>query len=275
MCSLHSCTSCTLGGRQNLSASHPNPPDQRRCRLRPCKHQAQALESQALPQPEPLMSDEPEEYSVPFCAEPVEILYADDYLLLVNKPAKLLTVPGRLPQNKDCLITRLQQDYPTATICHRLDLDTSGLLLVPLCKEVHAGITQQFMRREVTKTYTAVVWSTVLNDSGSIDLPLTIDWPNRPKQKVCYETGKRALTHYEVLERNGITTRLLLKPVTGRSHQLRMHCLEIGHPIVGDPLYAEGEALAAADRLLLHSTSFGFVHPVTGQRIDWRCEPPF
>ena len=221
------------------------------------------------------MNNESEEYSVPFCEEEIDILYADDHLLLVSKPSKLLTVPGRLPQNKDCLITRLQKDYPSATICHRLDLDTSGILLVPLCKEVHADITRQFMRREIQKTYTAIVWGNVLNDSGSIDLPLTIDWPNRPKQKVCYETGKRALTHYEVLERSDSTTRLLLKPVTGRSHQLRMHCLEIGHPIIGDTLYAEGEALAAADRLLLHSTTFSFTHPITGQAIESRCEPPF
>jgi tRNA pseudouridine32 synthase/23S rRNA pseudouridine746 synthase len=220
------------------------------------------------------MTQDTEEYTVPFCEEDVEVLYQDDYLLLVNKPARLLSVPGRLPQNKDCMITRLQKDFPTATICHRLDMDTSGLLLVPLCKEVHADITRQFMRREIHKTYTAVVWGKV-TENGSVDLPIVFDWDNRPRQKICHETGKPSLTHFEVLEHYPSSTRLLLKPITGRSHQLRIHCREMGHPILGDELYANADAIAAADRLLLHSTTFEFTHPITGKPILWRCEPPF
>ena len=230
------------------------------------------------------MSEDSEEYSVPFCEEQVKILYEDDYLLLVNKPTRLLSVPGRLPQNKDCMITRIQQDYPTATVCHRLDMDTSGIMLVPLCKEVHADITRQFMRRAIHKNYTAVVWGDVIGnggddgkdaDSGSVDLPIIFDWENRPRQKICHDTGKPSLTHYQVLERHGETTRLLLKPVTGRSHQLRLHCREIGHPILGDDLYAHSEARSAATRLMLHSTYFSFTHPITGEAMEWRCEPEF
>lgn len=220
------------------------------------------------------MQDEAEEYSVPFCAEQVKILYQDDYLLLVNKPTQLLTVPGRLPQNKDCLITRLQQTFPRATICHRLDMDTSGLMLVPLCHAVHADITRQFMRREIKKTYTAIVWGDI-SENGSVDLPIIFDWENRPRQKICHDTGKPSLTHYEVLERLGDRTRLLLKPVTGRSHQLRIHCREIGHPILGDDLYAHTEARALSERLCLHSTTLSFFHPMTNQTIDWRCDPDF
>lgn len=215
-----------------------------------------------------------EEYSVPFCAEQVEILYQDKHLLLVNKPTHLLSVPGRLPQNKDCMITRVQVDFPTATIVHRLDQDTSGIMLVPLCHEVHADITRQFMRREIHKTYTAVVWGDV-TENGSVDLPIVFDWDNRPRQKICHSTGKPSLTYYEVLERNGTSTRLLLKPVTGRSHQLRIHCREMGHPILGDELYAHAEAMAASSRLLLHSTTLSFTHPITGKAMEWRCEPAF
>jgi len=220
------------------------------------------------------MQDDIEEFSVPFCEEEVKILYQDTHLLLVNKPSGLLTVPGRLPQNKDCLITRVQQNFPRATICHRLDMDTSGIMLVPLCHAVHADITRQFMRREISKTYTAIVWGDI-SENGSVDLPIVFDWDNRPRQKICHDTGKPSLTHYEILERLGDRTRLLLKPVTGRSHQLRIHCRELGHPILGDDLYAHAEARALSTRLCLHSTTLNFIHPITGEPMAWRCEPEF
>ncbi|CAH0991393.1 Dual-specificity RNA pseudouridine synthase RluA [Sinobacterium norvegicum] len=213
-------------------------------------------------------------YIVPPCHEQVEILFEDDFLLLINKPSGLLSVPGRLPQNKDCMITRIQQDYPTATVAHRLDLDTSGLMMVPLCRDVHADLTRQFQRKEINKTYTAVLWGDLTED-GSIDLPIACDWERRPRQKICYDNGKQSLTHYEILQRHGDRTRVLLKPVTGRSHQLRIHSREIGHPILGCDLYAHEEALNAAPRLMLHATTLEFTHPLSGERFNWHCPPSF
>jgi tRNA pseudouridine32 synthase/23S rRNA pseudouridine746 synthase len=213
-------------------------------------------------------------YIVPPCHEQVEILFEDDFLLLVNKPAGLLSVPGRLEQNKDCMITRIQQDYPTATVAHRLDLDTSGLMMVPLCRDVHADLTRQFQAKKINKTYTAVLWGDI-EQAGSIDLPIACDWERRPRQKICHENGKPSLTHFDVIERFGDRTRVLLTPVTGRSHQLRIHSREIGHPILGCDLYAHDEALRAAPRLMLHATTLEFTHPLSGERFNWRCPPPF
>ncbi|ROS05745.1 tRNA pseudouridine32 synthase/23S rRNA pseudouridine746 synthase [Sinobacterium caligoides] len=213
-------------------------------------------------------------YIVPPCHEEVEILFEDDFLLLINKPSGLLSVPGRLPQNKDCMITRIQRDYPTATVAHRLDLDTSGLMMVPLCRDVHADLTRQFQAKAISKSYTALLWGDIAED-GSIDLPIACDWERRPRQKICAQQGKPSLTHYQVLERHGDRTRVLLKPVTGRSHQLRIHSREIGHPILGCDLYAHDEALAAAPRLMLHATTLKFTHPLSGEVFDWHCPPPF
>lgn len=216
-------------------------------------------------------------YIVPPCDKEVEILYQDEHLLLVNKPELLLSVPGKLPQNKDCVITRLQQNFPTATVVHRLDLDTSGIMAFPLSKAVHAHISRQFQERKVYKIYTAVVFGVVEDDSGKIELPIACDWQNRPKQKICYEKGRQALTNYEVLERfpEKNCTRIILKPVTGRSHQLRIHLSEIGHPILGCDLYAHEEAFYMAERLMLHATELSFEHPVTGEPISGQCAPEF
>lgn len=214
-------------------------------------------------------------YIVPHSQEATRILYEDADLLLVRKPDLLLSIPGRHPLNKDCLITRLQQDYPSASIVHRLDLDTSGIMIIPLNKPTHAHISRQFQERKVEKSYHAVVFGEVADDCGTIELPIRCDWENRPLQMVDHEQGKHALTHYQVLERFADRTRVLLKPVTGRSHQLRIHMRELGHPILGCDMYAHAEALAMADRLLLHATTIGFEHPTSGEWISGECAPDF
>ena len=221
------------------------------------------------------MSQEPLPYLVPHSQEEILILYEDTDLLLVRKPDLLLSIPGRHILNKDCLITRLQQRYPTASIVHRLDLDTSGIMVIPLNKPTHASISRQFQERVVHKSYHAIVYGVIEQDSGEISLAIATDWSNRPLQKICPETGKSALTRFEVLQRAADRTRVLLKPVTGRSHQLRIHMRELGHPILGCDMYAHEAALAMAPRLMLHATTLAFTHPTTGQWLEGKCAPDF
>jgi len=214
-------------------------------------------------------------YLVPHSQEEIRILHEDAQLLLVRKPDLLLSIPGRHPLNKDCLITRLQVDYPTASIVHRLDLDTSGIMVIPLDKPTHAHISRQFQQRLVKKSYIAVVHGEVRDDEGEVDLPIACDWDRRPLQMICHERGKNALTRYRVLNRLGDRTRLLLEPVTGRSHQLRIHMRELGHPILGCDMYAHPEALAMAERLMLHATTLEFEHPATGEWLRGECSADF
>lgn len=214
-------------------------------------------------------------YLVPHSQEPIAILHRDGHLLLVRKPDLLLSVPGKHPLNKDCLISRLQVDYPGARIVHRLDLDTSGIMVIALTRRAESGLGRLFQQRRVEKDYVAVVDGRVADDAGEIDLPLAPDWERRPRQKVCAETGRPALTRYRVLARDADRTRLLLTPVTGRSHQLRLHLAAIGHPILGCDLYAPEAALAKAPRLLLHASRLAFPHPVSGAWLERHCPPPF
>ncbi len=218
---------------------------------------------------------QPPPYLVPHSQEAIQILYEDEDLLLVRKPHLLLTIPGRHPLNRDCLITRLQQRYPDASIVHRLDLDTSGIMVIPLNKASHAHISRQFQQRRVEKSYHAIVYGKVERDSGEIDLPIAPDWADRPRQKICHDRGKSALTRFTVLQRLPDRTRLLLQPVTGRSHQLRIHLSTIGHPILGCDMYAHAAALAMADRLLLHATELGFEHPTSGAWISGESAADF
>lgn len=217
----------------------------------------------------------PPPYLVPHSREEIRILYEDEHLLLVRKPDLLLSVPGRHPLNKDCLVTRLQLRYPSASIVHRLDLDTSGIMVIPLNKASHAHISRQFQQRQVEKCYQAVVWGVLEQECGEVDLPIACDWENRPRQLICHERGRQALTRYDVLERGVDRTRVLLRPVTGRSHQLRIHMRELGHPILGCDMYAHPEALAMAPRLLLHATTLAFTHPATGEWLAGECAPDF
>lgn len=215
-------------------------------------------------------------YVLPACEEPLRVLSAEASHLLVDKPTRLLSVPGRSPQNRDCVISRLQTEYPGATAVHRLDFDTSGIMVVPLTKEALSNLGRQFQQRLVHKCYTAVVYGQVEQDRGRIDLPIAPDPEARPKYKISPE-GKASVTEYQVLERNtqNHTTRLALYPVTGRSHQLRLHLQALGHPILGCEFYAPPEALAMAERLLLHASELSFDHPVTGQRISATSVVPF
>ena len=214
-------------------------------------------------------------YIVPHSQEEILILHEDEDLLLVRKPDLLLSIPGRHPLNKDSLISRLQVDYPTASIVHRLDLDTSGIMVIPLNKPTHAELSRQFQRRTIEKCYTAIVHGEPEQDEGEIDLPIACDWANRPRQMICQERGKWAITRYRVRERDDDRSRLLLSPVTGRSHQLRIHMRELGHPILGCDMYAHDTALNMAPRLMLHATTLGVEHPGTGDWLEGECPPDF
>ena len=227
------------------------------------------------------MQPQADPFIVPLCDETIDVLYQDEHLLLINKPSGLLTLSGKHPLNKDSVHFRLVKDYPTATMIHRLDFGTSGILIVALNKEVNAHIGKQFQAHSVRKTYMAILHGAVVADSGCIDLPIAKDRPNFPLQKICYESGKTAVSHYEVVERLGgclgqaESTRVMFKPVSGRTHQLRIHSREFGHPILGCDLYASDEAFFMADRLMLHATRIEFDHPVTGKRINGYSPCPF
>lgn len=195
---------------------------------------------------------------------------------MVNKPAGLLAVPGRGADKQDCLISRIQQTFPDALIVHRLDMATSGLLVLALGIEMQRRLSQLFREREVEKRYLAVVHGNLQDPVGEIDLPIGPDWPNRPKQQVNPVTGKRSLTRYRLLshEENRNFSRIELEPVTGRTHQLRVHLAAIGHPIVGDTLYG-GATDGQTQRLLLHAQQLSLVHPVTGAPLTLRSNVPF
>ena len=205
----------------------------------------------------------------------VDILYHDRNIIVVNKPSGLLSVPGKGELLKDCLISRLQKVFPDALLVHRLDLETSGVMLFALTPYAQRHLGLQFEKRQVKKTYIANVWGNVENKTGEIEAPIIVDWPNRPRQKICWETGKSAFTKWRVLKKNKLSTRVRLMPTTGRSHQLRVHMLSIGHVILGDKLYAKGEALEASERLQLHSESIKIRHPEGGKGIVFKSRNPF
>jgi tRNA pseudouridine32 synthase/23S rRNA pseudouridine746 synthase len=223
------------------------------------------------------MQPQADPFIVPLCTEEIEVLYRDEYLLLINKPSGLLTLSGKHPLNKDSVHFRLVKDFPTATMIHRLDFGTSGILIVALNKAVNAHIGKQFQDRSVTKSYTAILHGDVAAESGCVDLPIAKDRPNFPLQKICYESGKRAVSNYQVVERlqDPVRTRVTFRPVSGRTHQLRIHSRELGHPILGCDLYATDEAFFMADRLMLHASHIEFEHPINGERINGFSPCPF
>ncbi len=205
---------------------------------------------------------------------PLNILHQDHQILLVDKPAGLLSVPGKGPHLADCLITRIQMAFPEALLVHRLDRDTSGVMVFALTSSAQRHLGLQFENRQTRKTYVARVWGHVAEKTGTVDLPLIVDWPNRPLQKVDHETGKSAITDWRVQRYEETATRIRLYPKTGRSHQLRVHMREIGHPILGDPFYATGPA-RDAPRLMLHSESLRLRHPDGGKGLTFRAPAPF
>lgn len=203
----------------------------------------------------------------------VQLHYLDEALLVAEKPAGLLSVPGRGEENQDCVVSRLQAIHPDVLTVHRLDQVTSGLLLHARGKAMQAALSAQFAQRQVGKRYEAVVEGLLAADEGEVDLPLRVDWPNRPRQMVDTVQGKPALTRWRVLARDAVAcrTRVALEPVTGRSHQLRLHLAALGHPIVGDVLYGA----LPAQRVHLHAKALRFTHPVTGQTLAFESAPPF
>ncbi|OHU88430.1 MULTISPECIES: bifunctional tRNA pseudouridine(32) synthase/23S rRNA pseudouridine(746) synthase RluA [Pseudoalteromonas] len=205
----------------------------------------------------------------------LEILYQDDHMLVINKPSGLLTVPGKDPKHADSAISRVNTVFPNARIVHRLDMATSGVLCLAMSKAAHRFLSIQFQDRLTNKHYIARIHGKLAQQSGSVDLPLICDWPNRPKQMVCHDTGKPSLTHFEVLNYEQHATRVKLTPITGRSHQLRVHMLSLGHVILGDRLYAKDKALAAAPRLQLHAEMLQICHPDTGQMMTFNAPVPF
>lgn len=216
-------------------------------------------------------------HQIPPCTEEVETIYRDEHLWMVNKPTFLLSVPGRGPHKQDCVLKRLQNQEPEVKMVHRLDLDTSGLMIFAIGKASQSELGRIFQRRQVKKTYEAVLQGIVEKDEGEIDFPIIADWERRPRQKICYETGKPSLTYFKVIERltDKDATYVQLHPHTGRSHQLRIHSLNIGHPIIGCDLYAPIDVLKRSPRLLLHATELTFPHPISGEEMTFQCPSPF
>ena len=205
----------------------------------------------------------------------VVVLHVDDDCLVVDKPSGLLSVPGRGAHLQDCLATRVQAEFGDALVVHRLDMATSGLMLFARGINAQRQLSRAFAQREVHKRYVAVVHGRIDAEQGEIDLPLIADWPNRPLQKVDREHGKPSLTRWRVIDAQADRTRLELEPVTGRAHQLRVHLLAIGHPILGDALYAPPEVRAASDRLMLHAARLRFAHPASGEEMTVESAVPF
>jgi tRNA pseudouridine32 synthase/23S rRNA pseudouridine746 synthase len=206
--------------------------------------------------------------------DPLKILHDDHQVLLVDKPSGLLSVPGKGPHLADCLLARVQAAFPMALLVHRLDRDTSGVMIFALTPHAQRHLGLQFEKRQTKKTYVARVWGEIAEKTGTVDLPLIVDWPNRPKQMVDHETGKQAVTDWRVMRTKDNETRVKLMPRTGRSHQLRVHMQALGHPILGDPFYATGEA-REYPRLMLHSETLQFRHPDGGQGMRITAKCPF
>lgn len=213
---------------------------------------------------------------LPATSEAWQLIDQDDDLLVVAKPARLLTVPGRHPANRDCLISRVQLEFPMAQVVHRLDYDTSGIVLLPLNKRSLSDLSKQFQARTIKKHYQALV-SGEIDATGEIDLAIAADLARRPLYKICQDSGKPSRTLYQRLAydptRN--VSRVLLEPVTGRSHQLRLHLASIGHPILGDEFYAPANIRDQSQRLCLHACQIRFQQPGTGNWREFSMEPAF
>ena len=205
----------------------------------------------------------------------IEIVYLDEALFVLDKPAGLLAVPGRGTENRVNLASQVQHLYPDVLVVHRLDRDTSGLMVMARGEEVQRRLGRQFEERRVEKRYVAIVHGSPADDRGRIEVPIRKDFDHPPRQCVDFAQGRPAVTEWRVIARHPDRTRLELAPLTGRSHQLRLHLEQIGHPILGDKLYAHPSALAMADRLMLHASRLSLIHPMTGEAITWNSDCPF
>jgi tRNA pseudouridine32 synthase/23S rRNA pseudouridine746 synthase len=210
-------------------------------------------------------------YSPP--TDPLELLHEDHELIAVVKPAGLLSVPGKGAHLADCLLARVQAAFPTALLVHRLDRDTSGVMIFAASPHAQRHLGLQFEKRHTKKTYVARAHGRMTDSEGTIDLPLIVDWPNRPRQMVCHQTGKQAITDYKVLKASDTESRVRLMPRTGRSHQLRVHMAALGHPILGDPFYSEGAA--GYPRMMLHAQELRLRHPDGGRGMRFFAKAPF
>ncbi|MBF6057270.1 RluA family pseudouridine synthase [Thiomicrorhabdus heinhorstiae] len=208
-----------------------------------------------------------------FDFDPQWVLYADEHLLVVNKPSGLLSVPGRGADKQLCLQSLLDEHYPQVRIVHRLDMDTSGLMVLAMNAEAHRQLSRQFQDRQISKTYLAVCSGKPSQLQGRIGLPMRCDWERRPLQMIDFRFGKSALTYWQVLHMHRDRFLILLTPITGRSHQLRLHMKMLGHPILGDNLYADRHSLQQTERLMLHAHSLSFRHPVSGSLMHFQCPP--
>ena len=205
--------------------------------------------------------------------DPLEVLHEDHELIAVIKPAGLLSVPGKGAHLADCLLGRVQAAFPTALLVHRLDRDTSGVMVFAASPHAQRHLGLQFEKRQTRKTYVARVHGQPDPPEGRIDLPLIVDWPNRPRQMVCVETGKQAITDYKLLNAGEGESRVRLMPLTGRSHQLRVHMAALGHPILGDPFYSEDAE--AYPRMMLHAQELRLRHPDGGRGMRFFAKAPF
>ena len=205
----------------------------------------------------------------------ISYIHTDPDLIVIDKPAELLSVPGRGPEKADCAMSRVQADHPDALTVHRLDMSTSGLLVFARSKEAQRRLAIQFEKGVIAKSYIADVWGAPVPGSGRIDLPLGQDWPNRPRQKVDHDAGRPSQTKYETIDMHDYGARLALTPLTGRTHQLRLHLAAIGNPILGDDIYAHAEALTAKPRLHLHALRLELIHPTRNERLRFESACPF
>jgi tRNA pseudouridine32 synthase/23S rRNA pseudouridine746 synthase len=216
-------------------------------------------------------------FVAPECLQKIEILRQDEHFLLINKPSGLLSLSGKNPLNKDSVHFRLVQKFPTASMVHRLDFGTSGIMLIALSKQANANLSKQFQQRSVLKTYVSLVAGHMLDNSGQINMPIAKDPLLFPRLKTCPQEGKQALSNYKVLERlhKPESTRVQYYPQTGRTHQLRIHSQYIGHPILGCDLYGTAQSHQLASRLMLHAEKLEFDHPISGERVMGECICPF
>lgn len=205
----------------------------------------------------------------------VNILFSDNEIIIVDKAPGILSVPGRGPEKLDSVSHRLSLQFPEVHIVHRLDMATSGIMVFARNKEALRSLQQQFQNRQTEKSYQAIIAGHLTPTQGSINLPMRCDWPNRPKQMVCYEFGKKSLTRWRVMEYIAENTRVELLPFTGRSHQLRIHCDALGHPILGDNLYGTTQSQTATEQLCLHAQSLTFTHPSSEERLTFSSSAPF
>jgi tRNA pseudouridine32 synthase / 23S rRNA pseudouridine746 synthase len=213
--------------------------------------------------------------------EGLDVVHRDDHLLAINKPAGLLSVPGRGAQLQDCTLHRVQKLFPNALLVHRLDEATSGLLVFALTQPMQKALGAAFEARQISKAYVAWVHGLNLQSEGLIDAPISMDWLQRPLRKIDFLNGKPAITRYQTLQKNEQSAQTLcrLEPETGRTHQLRLHMQHMGHPIVGDRLYGNAanakETTTQTDRLMLHASQLAFMHPASGQTVNLLSPAPF